>query len=152
MQSIFSNSKFNVFLITGVVATRSFSPDDIVCDYHGQVIAASEGRAIMENLHDEAGYLFFFKSGQKSLCVDAQTFPCVCHPQIDTFGRRINHSSKAANVRPFCCTLTFDGKPKEVVLFKALVAIPVDCEIKFDYGVNRKSFRGEGLDLEWLDE
>lgn len=85
--------------------------------------------------------------------MDAQTFPCVCHPQVDAFSRRINHSSKAANVKPFCCTLKFDGQQKEVVLFKALVEIPVELtELKFDYGVNQKSFRGEGLDLEWLDD
>ncbi|KAK9521286.1 hypothetical protein VZT92_021105 [Zoarces viviparus] len=34
----------------------------------------------------------------------------------------------------------------------ALKDIKVDDELKFDYGVKRKSFKGEGLDLRWLDE
>lgn len=152
MPSIFSNSKCNVFLITGVVATREFASGDIVCDYHGNVITASEGRSMMADLNGEAGYLFFFKSGDKSLCVDAQTFPCSCHPQMDTFGRRINHSSKAANIKPFGCKMTLNGEEKDIVLFKAMRDITVDEELKFDYGVNRKSFRGEGLDLKWLDD
>ncbi|CAM4575487.1 unnamed protein product [Leuciscus chuanchicus] len=54
----------------GVVATRTFSTHDIVCDYHGRVIPAAEGRAMMQGLHDEAGYLFFFKAGQRDLCLD----------------------------------------------------------------------------------
>ncbi|XDV26259.1 hypothetical protein PO909_030017, partial [Leuciscus waleckii] len=135
----------------GVVATRTFAKGDIVCDYHRKIITA-EGRAMMEELHGEPGYMFFFKNGNKSLCLDVQTFPCQCHPHADTFGRRINHSSKMPNVKPMCCTIRFDGEEWEVVFFKALKDIPVDEEIKFDYGVSKKSFRGEGLDLDWLDE
>ncbi|KAL1276431.1 hypothetical protein QQF64_036054, partial [Cirrhinus molitorella] len=30
--------------------------------------------------------------------------------------------------------------------------ISVDTQLKFDYGVRRRSFRGEGLDLDWLDK
>ncbi|XP_056123945.1 uncharacterized protein LOC130102073 [Rhinichthys klamathensis goyatoka] len=102
----------------GVVATRNFASGDIVCDYHGNVITASEGRSIMEDLNGEAG----------------------CHPLIDTFGRRINHSSKSANVKPIRCKMTFNRKEKDIVLFKALKNITVDEELKVDYGINRKSF------------
>ncbi|KAK7172408.1 hypothetical protein R3I93_004667 [Phoxinus phoxinus] len=49
----------------GVVVTRTFSKHDVVCDYHGRVISAAEGRAMVQGLHDEAGYLFFFKAGQR---------------------------------------------------------------------------------------
>ncbi|XP_036376492.1 uncharacterized protein LOC118772334 [Megalops cyprinoides] len=135
----------------GVVATRPFSKGDIVCDYHGKVITADKGRAMMQDL-DEVGHLFFFKSGQRNLCIDAQTFPCECHPNADTVGRRIKHSSKRANLKPLRCVLKVDGEDTDVILFKALKDIRVDEELKFDYGVNRKSFRGDGLDLDWLDE
>ncbi|KAG1927358.1 hypothetical protein F2P79_024296 [Pimephales promelas] len=44
----------------GVVATRPFCKDDIVCDYHGKVVTAEEGRAIVQSQLDEPGYVFFF--------------------------------------------------------------------------------------------
>ncbi|XP_051741310.1 uncharacterized protein LOC127507920 isoform X2 [Ctenopharyngodon idella] len=118
----------------GVVATRRFSKGDIVCDYHGKVIPAAEGRAMMQNIHDEAGYVFFFKAGQRDLCIDAQTFPCECHPDANTVGRRINHSSKRPNLKPFHCVLKVNGEDKDVILFKALQDITVDTQFKFDYG------------------
>ncbi len=126
-----------------MVATQRFSKGDIVCDYHGKVITAAAGRAMMEDLRNEAGYMFFFKSGQRDLCMDAQTFP---------FGRRINHSSKMPNLKPLHCVLKVDGEDRDVILFRALQDISVDTQLKFDYGVRRKSFRGEGLNLDWLDE
>lgn len=58
-----------------MVATRRFSKVDIVCNYNGKVITAAAGRAMMQEIHDEAGYLFFFKARQRDLCIDAQTSP-----------------------------------------------------------------------------
>ncbi len=135
-----------------MVATQRFYKGDIVCDYHGKVITAAAGRAMMGDLRDVAGYMFFFQSGQRDLCMDAQTFPCECHPNADTFGRRVNHSSKMPNLKPLHCVLKVDGEDRDVILFRALQDISVDTQLKFDYGVRRKSFRGEGLDLGWLDE
>ena len=67
-------------------------------------------------------------------------------------GRRINHSRKNPNLKPLHCVLRVDGEDRDVILFKALRDIRVDAELKFDYGVRRKSFRGEDLALEWLDD
>ncbi|KAK9535941.1 hypothetical protein VZT92_005775 [Zoarces viviparus] len=136
----------------GVVATRQFARGDILCDYHGEVITAQEGNEKMELIIDEAGYMFFFNFREKHLCLDAQSEYCKCHPQLETVGRLINHSSKRPNVKPAACLLNINSKDTIVILFKALKDIKVDEELKFDYGVKRKSFRGEGLDLEWLEE
>lgn len=106
----------------------------------------------MQSQLDEPGYVFFFKDGQKDLSIDAQTFPCGCHPHMNTFGRRINHSSKMPNIKPFHCKMKINGEDKDVILFKALNDISVGTQLKFDYGVKRRSYRGEGLRLEWLDE
>ncbi|XP_053531436.1 uncharacterized protein LOC108256814 [Ictalurus punctatus] len=92
------------------------------------------------------------RTGQRPLCIDAQTFPCECHPCADTVGRRLNHSSKQANLCPEPFVLKVNGQDVDVVLFRALRDISVDIELKFDYGVKRKSFRGEDQDLQWLDE
>ncbi|XP_029903855.1 uncharacterized protein LOC115356767 [Myripristis murdjan] len=136
----------------GVIANRRFVKGEIVCDYHGNVIQASEGRAMLGAHEDGMCYLFFFKDGERDLCIDAQTFPCSCHKDLDTVGRRINHSSKKPNLKPVHVLLNADGVNLDVILFKALIDIETGTELKFHYGVNRKSHRGEGLDLDWLDE
>ncbi|KAF4070723.1 hypothetical protein AMELA_G00288780 [Ameiurus melas] len=136
----------------GVVATQPFSKGDIVCDYHGKVITYAQGKVMMQNLQDEARYLFFFRTGQRHLCIDAQTFPCECHPCVDTVGRRVNHSSKQANLCPEHFVLKLNGQDVDVILFRALRNISVDTELKFDYGVKRKSFQGEDQDMQWLEE
>ncbi|XP_056121573.1 uncharacterized protein LOC130099791 [Rhinichthys klamathensis goyatoka] len=130
----------------GVVATQTFSKNDIVCDYHGRVIPAAQGRVMVQGQHNEARYMYFFKVGQRELCIDAQTFPCECHPATETVGRKIDHSTKAPNLKPFHCRLHVDGEDKYVILFRALQDISVGVELRFDYGVKRKSFHGEGLD------
>jgi len=50
-----------------VVTTPNFAKDEILCDYHGKVVTAAEGRANVESQHNEPGYVFFFKSGGKEL-------------------------------------------------------------------------------------
>ncbi|KAF4070725.1 hypothetical protein AMELA_G00276860 [Ameiurus melas] len=45
-----------------------------------------------------------------------------------------------------------NGQDMDFILSRALRNISVDTELKFDYGVKRKSFRGEGQDLQCLDE
>ena len=137
----------------GVVATMPFSKGDVVCDYHGKLVSESEGKKRMDATRPGAAcYLFFFRGrlGTK-LCVDSQDFPCECHPGKDTFGRRLNHSGKAPNVKPVVFRLNFADGPKDTVLFLAQRNIAVDQELRWDYGVRRTSFRGEGMDLAWLD-
>ncbi len=41
--------------------------------------------------------------------------------------------------------------PAETILFLATRDIKVNEEILYDYGVTRKSFQGEGADLDWLE-
>lgn len=134
-----------------MVATRPFSKGEIVCDFHGKVITAAEGRAMLEGIHDEAVCLFFFKVGQRGLCIDAQTFPCECHPDAKTMGRRINHSSKTPNLKPFQSVLKINGEDRPVILLKAMQDISIDTQLTFDYGVHRMSFRGDSLNPRWLD-
>ncbi|KAG9261351.1 hypothetical protein AMEX_G24872 [Astyanax mexicanus] len=131
----------------GVVVTRPFALGEVVCDYHGKVVSRQEGLAThAATAEQESGYMFFFNSGQVARCIDAHEEECLCHPGMCTFGRLINHSSKKANLRPRLYSV--DGK--DVILFIAIRNIKVKEELLFDYGVNRKSFAGEGLDLVWL--
>lgn len=133
----------------GVVATRPFSKGDVVCDFHGKVIPAAEGRALMmKGLRDEARDLFFFSAGHRDLCVDAQN-PCECHPDTHPASRRITHS-QSPNLEPLHCVLKLHGRDQDVILFKALVDISIDTQLKFYSGEIIKSFLG--LELDWLDE
>lgn len=92
-------------------------------------------------------YLFFFRD----LCIDAQTFPCECHPSQDTVGRRMNHSRKNPNVKPVHCKMKFPDGERDIILFQATKDIAINTELVFDYGVKRQSFGGEALSLDWLD-
>lgn len=117
-----------------MVATQRFSKGDIVCDYHGTVIPAAAGMAMMQGQRDQGQQdLFFVKAGARYLCIDAETFPCECHPDRDTVGRKINYCSKRPNLEPFHCVLTVNGQKKDVILFKALQDISVDTELKVNY-------------------
>uniref|UniRef100_A0A672HXF2 SET domain-containing protein n=1 Tax=Salarias fasciatus TaxID=181472 RepID=A0A672HXF2_SALFA len=137
----------------GVRTTRIFRAGEVLCDYHGEVVTEEEG----QNIHDsteaqETGYMFFYKrpTGEK-MCIDAHLHKCCCHPDRQTFGRRINHSRKHANIRPRLFRLNFESGDRDVMLFFATRDITEGEEILFNYGVNKKQFSGEGLDLEWLD-
>ncbi|KAK7926214.1 hypothetical protein WMY93_008524 [Mugilogobius chulae] len=55
----------------GVVTTKTFPKNAIICDYHGDIITGAEGRKRMAQKSDEMGYCFFFKAGAEDLCVDA---------------------------------------------------------------------------------
>ncbi|ROJ64734.1 N-lysine methyltransferase KMT5A-A [Anabarilius grahami] len=136
----------------GVVATKAFAMGSVVCDYHGKVITGAEGRKMVKSIKCDMAYLFFFHAAGRDLCVDAETFPCECHPTENTIGRRINHSSKRANLRPVHCLMNFPEGQRDVILFQAKRDINLCEELLFDYGVKRKSFRGEALNLDWLDE
>ncbi|XP_049425574.1 uncharacterized protein LOC125884640 [Epinephelus fuscoguttatus] len=86
----------------GIFATMPFSKGDVVCDYHGKLISESEGKKMMEEKQEGMSYLLFIFKGRldTKLCMDAETFPCECQPGKETFGRRMNHSGKAFNVKP----------------------------------------------------
>ncbi len=64
----------------------------------------------MWGLEDEAGHLFFFKAGQRDLCIDTQTFPCECRRDTDNVGRQIHRSTKNANLQPLRCVLKVDER------------------------------------------
>ncbi|XP_016348542.1 uncharacterized protein LOC107693605 [Sinocyclocheilus anshuiensis] len=137
----------------GVIATMEFQRNQVVCDYHGEVVSKREGERRLETLTGEPSYLFFFKGkGGKPLCIDAQKFPCDCHPDKETFGRRMNHSRRRNNVRRQIVSLNCPNGPRECVLFFALRDIAVNEELLWDYGFHRASFRGEGRGLPWLDD
>ncbi|XP_072563136.1 uncharacterized protein [Paramormyrops kingsleyae] len=120
----------------GVCATRQFQAGEVVCDYHGPVVTATEGQRIHSSTkEEESGYMFFFRNSHKS--------ECACHPGIQPFGRLINHSHKKANLRPRLYSPAVGGQ--DVILLLALNRINVGEELLFDYEVQRKSFRGEGL-------
>jgi hypothetical protein len=142
-----------IYLCAGVIATMNFKKNQVICDYHGEVVSKQEGERRLENLTVEPSFFFFFTGkGGSPLCIDAQKFPCDCHPDKETFGRRMNHSRRRNNVRPQSISLNCPDGPRESVLFFALRDIAINEELLWDYGVRPESFRGEGRDLPWLHE
>ncbi|KAM9492395.1 uncharacterized protein ACWYII_004282 isoform 2-T2 [Salvelinus alpinus] len=133
-----------------VMTTRPFAKGEVVCDYHGLPLSGKQGKELLEATdNDEMGFLYFYKeSSGKTYCIDAKTVPCPCHPEMDTIGRRINHSRKRSNIKGQLQQLEEDGNVWNIILFIALRDIQVQQELLFDYGVSRKCFVGEGEDLE----
>ncbi|KAK2899117.1 hypothetical protein QQF64_031418 [Cirrhinus molitorella] len=127
-----------------VVTSRPFSCGEVICDFHGRLISRDEGLEIHQNNEAQAGHLFFFtsKNGQV-MCLDAHEEHCECHPNKTTFGRQIKHSTKRANLSP---RLHF-VQDEPVILFMATRDIRTGEEIRYDYGDNKRSYAGEGLDL-----
>ncbi|KTF85095.1 hypothetical protein cypCar_00031836, partial [Cyprinus carpio] len=135
----------------GVVATKAFGKGSILCDFHGKVITGAEGREIAE-MQGELGHRFFFKHGSEEVCIDAETFPCECHPSLETKGRWITHSKKNFNVQPRHCIVKLQEGDRDVLLFQATKDIFKDEKIRFDHSIKKRSFRGEEEELEWLDD
>ncbi|KAK7918665.1 hypothetical protein WMY93_009949 [Mugilogobius chulae] len=130
-------------VVTAVLPIKAGSP---VCDYHGRLLTDAEGKSL-----DRHEYVFFFKDSEGNrYCVDATDFPCPCHPTMETFGRRMNHSRKNPNVKPRVQDLQFPEGEKTVIVFYALRDISPGEELLWDYGI-KESFGGEGADLLWLD-
>ncbi|KAL1246538.1 hypothetical protein QQF64_034583 [Cirrhinus molitorella] len=89
-----------------------------------------------------AGRLLAERNGQ-DMCLDAHEERCHCHPNKTTFGRQIKHSVQRANLSP---RLHF-VEDEPVILFMATRDIQTGEEICYDYGDNRRSYAGDGLDL-----
>lgn len=142
--------KILLFLTTGAVATKAFRKGSILCDFHGKVITGAEGREMAER-QGELGHRFFFKHGSEEVCIDAETFPCECHPSLETTGRWITHSKKKVNVHPRHCIVKLQEGDRHVLLFQATKDILKDEKIRFSHSIKKRSFHGEEVELEWLD-
>ncbi|XP_077137696.1 N-lysine methyltransferase KMT5A-like [Ranitomeya variabilis] len=130
-----------------LMTTRGFKKGDIVCDYHGVLMDAKAAEELQQTI-DENCYMYFFLFKEKWMCIDATEEPCQCHQNLpSTFGRIVNHSTKMNNLKPEVRCL--DGKDL-VILFVALKDLKPGTELLLDYGI-RRSQRGEGAELPWLD-
>ncbi|XP_041649782.1 uncharacterized protein LOC121513846 isoform X2 [Cheilinus undulatus] len=134
----------------GVIADRRFLKGEIVCDYHGKVITGAEGREKMGGTNGRASHLFFFQDGQRDLCMDAQADRCDCHPDKETLGRKINHSSKKPNLKHVHVVMRIAEEDRHVILFRAMEDIDIGTELKCDYGVNRGECRDMKFKLHLL--
>jgi len=115
----------------GVIVTRRFEAGEVVCDYHGDVITFAEGQKVHKaTTEKETGYMFFFKDQKgRSMCIDAHSETCDCHPGMQTFGRLINHSKKRANVKPRYFSVDMGGEQRDVILFIASRTLLVNEEV-----------------------
>lgn len=123
----------------GIISTRRFEAGEVLCDYHGPVVTSSEGHKTHKSTTEsETGYMFFYtnKKGQ-SMCIDAHSDRCVCHPEIQTIGRLLNHSEEKANIKPKYFSMEMDGEERDVILFLATRTLLVDEEVLFDHDFYR---------------
>ncbi|XP_049334429.1 uncharacterized protein LOC125801676 [Astyanax mexicanus] len=136
----------------GVIATMPFSKGEVVCDYHGEYVTQEEENRRMQQLFNEACYVFFFAGRGEKFCIDAQHSPCQCHPHQDTFGRWMNHSRRSPNVKPHMFKLPLTEGTRWHPIFLALTDIQVNEELLWDYGVlSDEGLGGETVGLDWLN-
>lgn len=110
----------------GLITTKSFKQNDIVCDYHGVYYDRKETQekdAQYKAGEIDGSYMYFFEHSKKQYCVDAIA-------EDNTLGRLINHSSLHPNVKP--TVLQHEGKIR--LFFTARVDIDKSTELFFDYG------------------
>jgi len=111
----------------GVKATADIKNGEYLCEYSGELVTKEEAikREAEYSRKGNGCYMFFFKGGQKELCVDA-TLPEKC---FTPYGRLINHS-KYGNV--FTRKYEVDGRYR-LAMFAARDMIK-DEELLSDYG------------------
>lgn len=97
-----------------------FACREVVCDYHGNHVM-KDWLSMLSN-NGERMHVFFTDMAWSHL------------------------EDKKANIRP----QMFKVNGSDVFLFIALRYIQVNAELLFNYGMQKKSFAEEGLDLHWL--
>lgn len=108
-----------------------------------------EGKARFKDLGDADNWYYY---QTKVGWFDAQKDRCDCHPEMSTYGRKINHSKKNPNLKPVLCQMQLNPGEKKsyVILFQAMRKIEVNEELLFDYAVHMRSFGGEAKGMDWL--
>lgn len=111
-----------------VKTTQGFHKGEKVCYYEGELITKTEGLKRHKTYSVGVGsYLYFFEHGGRGWCVDATR-------ENFSFGRLLNHSKKKPNIKASICEI--DGDPR--ILFTALIDIPSNTELLYDYGDRSK--------------
>lgn len=114
----------------GVVSTRVFSRNELVCEYSGELISHEAAKRREEEYEKDSSigcYMYYFTHKNNKLCVDAT---------IDNGrkGRLLNHSKTSANV--VTKLMEVDNQP-----YLCLVAardLSIGEELEYDYGERAK--------------
>ena len=110
----------------GIKSNKVFFDGEWVLEYKGTLLTAIEAQLKETEYASDpstGSFMFFFKSQDQSLCVDA-----TC--ETLSKGRLINHSIKDQNVRPR--VMKHRGYPR--IVFVAKRDIGVGEELLYDYG------------------
>lgn len=122
----------------GVIAMVPFKQNEILLDYHGRLVSASEHDTIYKIDNDadrRSDYLFV---GLQGLIVDGSSDTCECHPHTRLLGRLVNHATRntpACNVVPrfFRHVAANSKKIHLFIIFVAARDIEPLEELRYDY-------------------
>lgn len=117
---------------------RKFEKDEIVLNYHAEIISKDTHDMMMETSDDDdrrSDYIFAMPGG---VFLDGSSENCNCHPHARIMGRLVNFAQKTTPE----CNLTpryfeFRDQNREIfktVLFVAARDIEIFQELMFDYG------------------
>ena len=125
----------------GVFASSDIPKGQFVVEYAGEHISLEEAKRRDQEYEKDStkgSFLYYFKSKDKTCCIDATE-------ENDRLGRLINHSKKKANL----IAKVFDFDPSPRVIFISACDIPRGSELLYDYGDRRKDILA---DHPWLKE
>jgi hypothetical protein len=118
----------------GLVASKNFFKNEIICDYHARMVSQEEMEEIA--VTERVNYMF---CGPNGLFWDGSAESCSCHPNSRLLGRLVNFAAQGTlecNVKPHFFQFK-PLKPAQVfhaIIFVATRDIALSEELRYDYG------------------
>lgn len=116
-----------------LISTQRIQKDDIICDYHGEVITGVTWREYSEGIKDTS-YCLEVPFGHTKRIINARSEICEAHRHNRCLGRFANHSlagNDTSNVK--LANITIASTEESVVVLKARRTIEPFEQLRFDY-------------------
>jgi len=117
----------------GVITLQRIQKDDILCDYHGDIIKNCNFAEYLEAT-DDISYCLEVPTGPHKRIINAKTEDCKDHPNVRCLGRLVNHALDkriASNIKPVDIGVFMTGE--RAILLKARRVIEPFEQLRFDY-------------------
>lgn len=116
----------------GVITLQRIQKDDIICDYHGEIIKNCNLKEYLASTED-IGYCMEIPGLYKRV-INAKKEHCTEHPNVRCLGRLVNHALDrrvTSNIKPVDILIFQTGE--RAVILKARRIIEPFEQLRFDY-------------------
>lgn len=118
----------------GVITLQRIQKDDIICDYHGDIIKDCNFTDFLETT-DDISYCLEVPTGPYKRIINAHKEICEAHPNVRCLGRLVNHALDrrvTSNIKPVDIGI-FSYNGERAILLKARRIIEPFEQLRFDY-------------------